>query len=93
MIGSASIAEGTIGFQLAGQVYSEIVFFKVKRAFDRFKSGYLEFDTQVSAVTVTSGAVAKAVDEEGIAVFGMTKDGLIYEASVGGQSFAFTPEE
>ena len=93
MIGSASIAEGIIGFQLDGQVYSEIVFFKVKRAFDRFKSGHLEFDTQVSAVAVTSGAAAKVVNEEGIAVFRMTKGGLIYEASVGGQSFAFTPEE
>ena len=93
VIGSASIVQGTIGFQLGGQVYSEIVFFKDKQAFDRFKSGRLEFDAQVSAVAVTLGAAAKAAYEQGIAVFVMTKGGLMYEASVGGQSFTFTPEK
>jgi lipid-binding SYLF domain-containing protein len=92
IIGSTSIVQGTIGFQLGGQVYSEIVFFKDKKAFDRFKSGRLEFDAQVSAIAVTLGAAAKAAYEEGIAVFVMTKGGLMYEASVGGQSFTFTPE-
>ena len=92
IIGSTSIVQGTIGFQLGGQVYSEIVFFKDKQAFDRFKSGRLEFDAQVSAIAVTLGAAAKAAYEEGIAVFVMTKGGLMYEASVGGQSFTFTPE-
>lgn len=92
IIGSTSIVQGTIGFQLGGQVYSEIVFFKDKQAFDRFKSGRLEFDAQVSAIAVTLGAAAKAAYEKGIAVFVMTKGGLMYEASVGGQSFTFTPE-
>jgi lipid-binding SYLF domain-containing protein len=93
IIGSTSIVQGTIGFQLGGQVYSEIVFFKDKKAFDRFKSGRLEFDAQVSAIAVTLGAAAKAAYEKGIAVFVMTKGGLMYEASVGGQSFTFTPEK
>lgn len=92
IIGSASIVQGTIGFQLGGQVYSEIVFFKDKKAFDRFKSDRLEFDAQVSAIAVTLGAAAKAAYEKGIAVFIMTKGGLMYEASVGGQSFTFTPD-
>ena len=91
IIGSASIVQGTIGFQLGGQVYSEIVFFKDKKSFDRFKSDRLEFDAQVSAVAVTLGAAAKAAYEKGIAVFVMTKGGLMYEASVGGQSFTFKP--
>lgn len=91
MIGSASIVQGTIGFQLGGQVYSEIVFFKDKKSFDRFKSNRLEFDAQVSAIAVTLGAAAKAAYEKGIAVFVMTKGGLMYEASVGGQSFTYTP--
>ena len=93
IIGSTSIVQGTIGFQLGGQVYSEIVFFKDQKAFDRFKSGRLEFDAQVSAIAVTLGAAAKAAYEQGMAVFVMTKGGLMYEASVGGQSFTFTPEK
>jgi hypothetical protein len=69
------------------------VFFKDQKAFDRFKSGRLEFDAQVSAIAVTLGAAAKAAYEDGIAVFVMTKGGLMYEASVGGQSFTFTPDK
>ena len=92
IIGSASIVQGTIGFQLGGQVYSEIVFFKDKQSFDRFKSDRLEFDAQVSAIAVTLGAAAKAAYEKGVAVFIMTKGGLMYEASVGGQSFTFKPD-
>ena len=92
IIGSASIVQGTIGFQLGGQVYSEIVFFKDKKSFDRFKSDRLELDAQVSAIAVTLGAAAKAAYERGIAVFVMTKGGLMYEASVGGQSFTYTPD-
>lgn len=92
IIGSASIVQGTIGFQMGGQVYSEIVFFKDKQSFDRFKSDRLEFDAQVSAIAVTLGAAAKAAYEKGVAVFIMTKGGLMYEASVGGQSFTFKPD-
>ena len=91
IIGSASMAQGTIGLQFGGQVYSEIVFFKDKKAFDRFKSDRLEFDAQVSAIAVTLGAAAKAAYENGIAVFVMTKGGLMFEASVGGQSFTYKP--
>ena len=91
VIGSASIVQGTIGFQMGAQVYSEIVFFKDKQSFERFKSDRLEFDAQVSAIAVTLGAAAKAAYEKGIAVFIMTKGGLMYEASVGGQSFTFKP--
>jgi len=89
-IGSTSLTQATIGFQLGGQVYSELLFFKDKKAFERFKSDRLELDAQVSAVAITAGAAAKAAYEQGVAVFTMTKGGLMYEASVGGQSFSFT---
>jgi lipid-binding SYLF domain-containing protein len=50
----------TIGLQLGGQAYSQIVFFKDKRAYDDFTSGNFEFDAQASAVAITAGAQAKA---------------------------------
>jgi hypothetical protein len=40
---------------------------------------------------VTAGASADADYDSGIAVFTMAKGGLMYEASVGGQKFSFTP--
>jgi lipid-binding SYLF domain-containing protein len=91
IIGSAKLTQITIGFQLGGQTYSEIIFFKDKKAMDRFKESKLELSAQLSAVAVTAGAAANANYESGVAVFTLVKGGLMYEASVGGQSFSFTP--
>jgi lipid-binding SYLF domain-containing protein len=91
IIGSATLSQATIGFQLGGQVYSEIIFFRDRKAFERFKSNHLEFDAQVSAVLVTAGAAATAAYSRGVAVFVLPRGGLMYEATVGGQSFTFEP--
>jgi lipid-binding SYLF domain-containing protein len=91
-IGASRMTQVTIGFQLGGQAYSEIVFLKDKATMDRFKRGELEFSAQVSAVAATEGAAAQAEFSSGIAVFTMTKGGLMYEASVGGQAFTFNPK-
>ena len=58
--GTTSLIKGTIGFQLGGQVFSEIIFFQDKRAYDEFTSGSFEFDATASAVAITAGAQAKA---------------------------------
>jgi lipid-binding SYLF domain-containing protein len=89
LVGTSKLAQLTIGFQLGGQAYSELIFFEDKAALDRFKSGNLEFSAQASAVAITLGASATADYEGGVAVFTMTKGGLMYEASIGGQSFSF----
>ena len=90
-IGSSKLTQLTIGFQLGAQAYSEIIFFKDKKAMDRFKESKLELSAQASAVAITAGASAAANYESGVAVFTMAKGGLMYEASVGGQGFSFTP--
>lgn len=91
-IGSASLTQVTIGFQLGGQAYSEIVFFKDKKTTDDFKKGNFELSAQASAVAVTAGAAANADYDKGVAIFTLIKGGLMYEASVGGQKFGFTPK-
>ncbi len=89
MIGYCDLTQGTIGFQLGGQVYSEIIFFETERSIADFKSGTVEFSAQVSAVAVKAGASADADYDSGVAVFTMAKGGLMYEASIGGQGFDF----
>jgi len=42
-------------------------------------------------VAINTGAAAKARFKNGVAVFTATKGGLMFEASVGGQKFKFTP--
>jgi len=58
--GTTSLIKGTIGFQLGGQVFSEILFLQDKRAYDEFTSGNFEFDATASAVAITVGVQAKA---------------------------------
>lgn len=88
----STLTQATIGLQLGGQSYSEVIFFKDAKAFEDFKLGTLEFSAQVSAVAVEEGASADADYSGGVAVFTMTKGGLMYEASVGGQSFDYAPK-
>jgi hypothetical protein len=58
--GETSLIKASIGFQLGGQAFSEIVFFKDKRAYDKFTSGSFEFDATASAVVITVGARGSA---------------------------------
>jgi lipid-binding SYLF domain-containing protein len=60
VVGRASMTELSIGFQLGGEAFSEIIFFQDKRAFDQFTSGQFKFDAGVGAVVITAGAGASA---------------------------------
>lgn len=111
--GSVTLIKATIGFQLGGQAFSEMIFLEDKRAYDDFTSGNFEFDASASAVAITAGVQAKAGTEgttagasagpatgkqapstyrKGMAIFVHTIGGLMYEASIGGQKFNFTPK-
>jgi hypothetical protein len=102
----------SVGFQLGGQAFSQIVFFQDKRSLDEFTGTGFEFSAQASAVAITAGASASAGTTgasagasggkhdastvatdfyKGMAIFTVAKGGLMYEISVGGQKFDFTP--
>jgi lipid-binding SYLF domain-containing protein len=59
-VGDTSMTQVTVGFQLGGEAYSQIIFFEDKRAFDEFTSGNFEFSATASAVAITAGASAAA---------------------------------
>jgi lipid-binding SYLF domain-containing protein len=88
-IGKASMTQVTIGAQLGGESYSEIIFFENQGTLDAFKKGDFAFAAQTSAVALTSGASANASYRDGVAVFTLAKGGLMAEASVGGQKFSY----
>ena len=50
----------TIGLQLGGQAFSQVIFFEDERSFKEFTSGNFEFGAQASAVAITAGASASA---------------------------------
>ncbi|HEY5672958.1 MAG TPA: YSC84-related protein [Malonomonas sp.] len=57
--GKAYLTKLSLGFQLGGQAFSEIIFFEDQRAFDEFTSGTFELDASASAVAITAGAQAQ----------------------------------
>lgn len=91
VVGEVTMTQVTVGLQLGGQAYREIIFFKDEEDLERLKSGALEFSGQVSAVAVTAGASADVDYSKGVVVFTQTKGGLMYEASLGGQKFDYKP--
>ncbi len=106
--GDSAMSQVTIGFQLGGQAFSQIVFLQDKRAYDEFTSGSFEFSAQASAVAITVGANAQTstagnsagsgADKQraryvmGMATFTIAKGGLMFEAALGGQRFDFEPK-
>jgi lipid-binding SYLF domain-containing protein len=57
-VGDTSMTQITVGAQLGGQAYSEMIFFQNKSALDDFTSGNFEFAAEASAVAITAGASA-----------------------------------
>ena len=90
-VGTASVAFGTIGAQVGGQSFSEIIAFQNEAAFSRFKANQLELAAGASAVAAKSGAAASANWANGVAVFTLADAGLMLDASIGGQKFTFRP--
>ncbi len=90
-VGSAAMTQVTIGFQAGGQVYHEMILFEDQASLDNFRKGNFEFSAQATAVAVTAGAAATAKYEKGVMVLTVSEKGLMYEASVGGQKFSYTP--
>ncbi len=105
--GNISMGQVTIGLQLGGQAYSQIILFKNADVYNDFTKGEFEFGADATAVALTygaqagastKGASASAGDTKGVgawkrgmAVFTVAKGGLMYEASIGGQKFKFKP--
>ena len=89
MVGHCDLTQATVGFQLGGQVYRELIFFQTPEALESFKRGEFELAAQASAVAAEAGAAATADFEAGVVIFTLPKGGLMYEASIGGQKFSY----
>ncbi len=57
-VGDTKMTALSIGFQLGGQAFSQIIFFQNKDSFEDFTSGNFEFSANASAVAITAGASA-----------------------------------
>jgi lipid-binding SYLF domain-containing protein len=59
-MGDVTLTQVSVGFQLGGEGFSEIIFLQDKRAYDEFTSGQFEFDAGASVTAITANASASA---------------------------------
>jgi lipid-binding SYLF domain-containing protein len=90
-IGYCDLSQATIGVALGGQTYTEIIVFENKAALDDFKAGNVKFAGQATAVGLKAGSGANAQYGNGVHVLTVDEQGLMLEASIGGQTFTFQP--
>jgi lipid-binding SYLF domain-containing protein len=91
LIGYAEVSQFTIGAQLGGQSFSQLILFENELSFVNFTHSQMEMDARVSAVAASSGAADTANYRHGVIVFTMTDAGLMFQAALGGQKFHYEP--
>ena len=60
LVGYTSMAQVTLGFQMGGTGYSQVIFFQDQRAVNEFSQGNFEFSAEAEATVLTASASAAA---------------------------------
>lgn len=90
VIGYAGVVQLTLGVQVGGQTFNEVVIFDSKGALDNFKASKVAFAANASLVLVKAGAAASA-GRKGMRVLVHSEGGMMLEAAIGAQKFIFKP--
>ena len=90
-IGFATMGQITVGIQVGGQTFTEVVIFNKKESLDSFKHrGKLGFSANASAVIVKAAATATS-GSAGLEAKAYSLGGMLLELSLGGTNFLFVP--
>jgi lipid-binding SYLF domain-containing protein len=89
--GYVVLNQASLGAQLGGQTFAELIVFRDQFAVDQLKAGQFELGASVSAVALTTGAAGAASFADGVAVFTVPLGGLMAELSVTGQKLGYQP--
>ena len=66
VVGNVTMTQASIGAQVGGQSFAEIIFFETPAALNDFKSGKFEMSAEVSAVAAAEGASKTAKYKDGV---------------------------
>lgn len=91
MIGYAELNQGSLGLQLGGQTFAELLVFESAEAMNRFRSSTFELGGNASIVALNAGAAESAQFTDGVAVFTMPRGGLMADLTLTGQQINFRP--
>jgi hypothetical protein len=89
LIGYATVSQLTLGVQLGGQTFSEVVLFKSKEALYRFKRGRVTFSASASLVMLKAGVCAVSNFEPDVVTRAFSRGGMQVELGMGFQRFHF----
>ena len=89
--GYVKIEQASLGAQLGGQKYAELLVLRDQTEVDKLKNGQLDLGANVSAVIVNKGAALSSDTVRGATVFVMPRGGAMVEASIAGQRIDFVP--
>ncbi|MGB5813195.1 MAG: lipid-binding SYLF domain-containing protein [Polyangiales bacterium] len=91
LIGHTKMTQTTVGAQVGGQTFAEVILFKNKKALARFKESRFEGSAVATAIGGKKGAAAASKYKDGVAIMVLPLKGAMAEAAGGGQKFKFDP--
>lgn len=92
-VGDTTMTQYTIGLQVGGQAYSEMIFLMSRDAFNRYKQGGFTSSTQSSLVPFYLGISGDVNIANDILVYTSSTGGLMLEATTGTQQFTYKSRE
>lgn len=91
VVGRVTVGQFLHGISFGFESHAEVLFFEDREALESFKGGHLEFRGRAGASAGTVGAANDPAFAAGVAIFSMTRGGLMLDLSVAGAQYRFIP--
>jgi lipid-binding SYLF domain-containing protein len=91
VIGYGAIVELTLGLQLGGTTFHELVVFHDEESLSRFKRGKYAFAADAGVAIVKAGAQASKGFGASSSIYVFDEGGMLLDLAIGGQKFSFKP--
>lgn len=89
--GYVELSQASIGAQLGGQTFAELIVVHDANTLRQLKAGTFELGADASVVALTAGAAASTSFKDETTVFVMPIGGLMVDVSVSGQQISYRP--
>jgi lipid-binding SYLF domain-containing protein len=89
--GYVELAQASIGAQLGGQTFAELIVLRDPQDVREIKAGTFDVSADASVIALTAGAARSATLDKGTAVFVLPRGGLMVDISVSGQKLDYRP--
>jgi lipid-binding SYLF domain-containing protein len=89
--GYVELSQASIGAQLGGQTFAELLVVRDANTLRKLKGGTFELGADASVVALTAGAAGSTSLDDDTTVFVMPLGGLMVDLSVSGQQITYRP--